>query len=297
MHLLAMELELLNARVMRKRIFTSTTSCRALALAGAFALISSATLLKADPVVILTNPGDSGAPDTTSFNLASGTVVGSASSNFSLAGGAGLGGGDFTGTLFTTVLSGVDLSGVDGLPADFAANYGGLIFAYEIKNLTSGGNPNNDPDGIYRGINQLTVGGWNGFNTAIGYSRSDFLHAPGTNPVPPGETNRDNITGDSLQFHFPPDISAPPIFAGENGYSLIVFTNATSFSGIIGTLDSALYADGGLSFAGNQSINSVETLTASTDTTSVPDNGTTALLLGLGCVALGLTHFARRSGK
>jgi hypothetical protein len=179
---------------------------------------------------------------------------------------------------------------------DNISTQGGLTFVYELKNTTVGGT---------HGISWLDVGGWaSSFLTDLGYG-TVLLADNGGAIVNPGETIRFPEVGagaDSgkIRFTFPPGSEEPPIFSGEQGMQLILFTNATAYASTTGNVITNEFDpnDINLILDGTQETLSVSTFTASTGAASgVPDGGTTALLLGAALVSLAVVSRskARRS--
>ncbi len=181
--------------------------------------------------------------------------------------------GNVRGLLGVKVLSGVTQN-----------TLGGLTFVYEVQNNSASGT---------EGITDFSLGGWAGVQTDVVYggntNGSDFFFSPtNTSFVSPGDANR-SLNGDTIDFTFPPvsvSASAPPIFAGQDSFQLIVFTDATAWTNTSGTVTTNDFDTSG----SNQISDTTNTGSAATYTAvaSVPDSGMTALLLGIGLIVLGL---------
>lgn len=221
----------------------------------------------AAPVEVL-NASGAGTPDANVFpSFASATVVASSvDAPFSTGG---------NGRLTTQILSGVDFALLSG----GAVTYSGLTFVYELSNIAASG---------YQGITDLAVSGWGSTQIAVAFgqslSSSNYSSTPNPALVQPGQIYR-SFDGDTLTFSFPPGYIEPPIFAGQTGMQLIVFTDAMSYRATHGTVFSDEF-----DAAFNQPIGNpiqqymVSTLTAAA--VAVQDSGATVLLLGLGLVGL-----------
>jgi len=137
--------------------------------------------------------------------------------------------------------------------ANFAENpyAGGLTFVYQVYNdITSTDS-----------LTGFTVDGYSGFQVSVAY----WQYNGGEQPT----TARRSVSGDTIGFNMITDSSqANVINPGNHGYQFVVFTDATSY-----THDSSGVLDG----SGAQFISL---------TPSVPDGGTTALLLGAGLLAM-----------
>lgn len=206
--------------------------------------------LRADPVALLPGDGQWGEL----VGPLGGTVVFSDTQAFTPT-------GPLVGEVGVTVLSGAN-------PYN-----GGLTFVYEVKNTSTSGT---------EGIGNFRVSGWAGFDVVIATGDNPYFSPPGGPLVVPGAFLR-SLDGDTIDFTFPPDIIAPPIFAGENGMQLILFTNATAWTGTTGsivlddfTTDRVIISDT------NRSIQ-VGTVTGAT---SVPDSGNMAILVGFAFLML-----------
>jgi hypothetical protein len=187
--------------------------------------------------------------------------------------------GSVTGTLSTYIY-------------DNVSTQGGYTFVYELKNTTVGGS---------HGISWLDIGGWaSSILTDLGYSDVLLVNNGGA-IVNPGETIRFPETGvdpaslnGKIRFTFPPGSEEPPIFAGEQGMQLVLFTSATSYVQTTG--DVIVHAfdpnDIYIRYDNTEETLTVNTFTASTGAApGVPDGGTTAILLGAAFVSLAV--FAR----
>jgi hypothetical protein len=155
---------------------------------------------------------------------------------------------------------------------------GSLTFVYEVATLTSNGT---------QGLTGFGIAGWAGVSTNVA-TGGDFYFTPSSTPVEEGWTTRSG-DGNSIWFDFPPGSSEPPIFVGENSYQLIVYTNATAWTWGFGTADGWDFDEFGAIVDGTywaDSDSSMKTLVA---VSPVPDNGSTALLLGMGFMAMGLS--------
>ena len=203
----------------------------------------------------------------------SGTVVTSRSSTFTS--------GTLTGLLNTTILTG-----------DTSNGYGAdkLTFIYELQNQSSS-TSYTDPitsEVNYKGegIIDLIVGGWLGVSTDFTLVSAD----PATHVQPDGAT-RDAISS-TIDFSFPPG-AQPPIFNGQTGFQLIIYTDATAWTDTTGTIYTVNFGAGGTPDIPDTA-RGVETFTAVAPN-SVPDGGTTALLLGMGLLSLRV--IAKRSKR
>ncbi len=162
------------------------------------------------------------------------------------------------GVLYAYVLSGLEEN-----------PYGGLTFVYEMQNTTVGGN---------LGISWLDVDGWTGVQTSVARGRNPYYYTLDNGLVRPGPFNR-SASGETIEFSFPPGSEEPPVFAGENAYQLIVFTDATSWqitSARIG-IDEFDPISGAL-IAGTSDVASLSTLSVGSSS-AVPDQGSTLLLV------------------
>ncbi|MCX6951625.1 MAG: VPDSG-CTERM sorting domain-containing protein [Verrucomicrobia bacterium] len=264
-----------------KNIFTAASVVAALELGSA---------LRADSIPVIaedangatvtgsqSTPGDPRSPLST---LTGGTTVASNLAAFTM--------GTLSGELGTTVLSGV------------AENtLGGLTFVYELRNVSSAlyENPG-DPVAAHlngEGILGLKVNGWSGFLTNFAMGTSFFFTST-TDPIIPGSAMRPYAGGDTTIFDFPTDGNQPPIFSGEVGYQLILFTNATGWTATDATVEGKF-----VGYGTDESAEGVATYTAAVGNgggggpSGVPDGGTTAILLGAGLLSLGFLN--RRSSR
>lgn len=187
--------------------------------------------------------------------------------------------GSVTGTLSTYVY-------------DNVSTQGGYTFVYELKNTTVGGS---------HGISWLDVGGWaSSFLTDLGYGNV-LIADNGGAIVNPGETIRFPEVGagaDSgkIRFTFPPGSEEPPIFATEQGMQLILFTNATNVAAITGQVVVHAFDPNDIytRYDNTEETLTVNTLTAASGSpSSVPDEGTTMLLLGSALVGLAVVSRAK----
>jgi len=257
-----------------KNIFTAASVMAALGLGSA---------LRADSIVLLaggsatvsgsqSNPGDPRSPLST---LSGGTTVASNLVDFTS--------GTLSGRLGTTVLSGVSEN-----------TLGGLTFVYELQNVTSGVW---DPGSDGEGITSLVVGTWDGFKTNFAMGTS-FYYAPTSDPILPGSADRTDGANQTVTFQFPYGDHVPPIYSGEIGYQLILFTDALGYSVTDATVFSNYFALG----------NGFDSTTASTftalagggtangPTSGVPDGATTIILIGLSTLSLGfIKRFSTRA--
>lgn len=165
-----------------------------------------------------------------------------------------------------------------------------LTFVYELSNTGAVG---------FEGISSLLIGGWAGFDISVAYG---FLPSQPFGGVNPGETVRypDADAGDlngKILFTFPPGSEEPPIFAGEHGMQLILFTNATSWTNATGAVLTDTFEDI-YTIDPNATPQTLfaKTYSASTGAApGVPDGGTTALLLGAAFMSLAV--FARAQAR
>jgi hypothetical protein len=136
---------------------------------------------------------------------------------------------------------------------------GGLTFIYEVTNTTG-------PDSV----SGFSVDGWTNFLTNV----SDFSMGAGS--IQPYSATRSN-TG-TLTFGFlNPPTGFGLVAMGQNSWDLIIYTNATSWTTVtVGVRDGS-------------------GVTLSTLGPAVPDGGTTALLLGLGLLGMGLIRRSKKS--
>lgn len=223
---------------------------------GFATLLAMTALVRAQADGITLDPGSS--VSVANSNLSAYTPDGSFSTDFSV--------GGIQGKLFAYAF----------LPGVLENELGGVTFVYELQNLSQGGS---------EGISFLDVSGWLGVNTMVARGRVPFTENYNGPLVRPGNFSRDE-SGETISFSFPPGSEEPPIFAGENAYQLIVFTDATAWSVVTGqvktddfTVDKELIPD-----TGNWV--SVNTFGVHATTTTVPDGGSTALLAGLVLLAL-----------
>lgn len=244
-----------------KTIFTTTAAVVALGL-GSSLRADSISLTPGNSVSVTgsqTNPSDPRDPLTT---LTGGTVVASNLASFTS--------GTVIGKVGTTVLSGVSEN-----------TLGGLTFVYELQNVSSA---TWDPAYDGEGITSFVLGGWDGFATNFSMGTS-YFYASTNNPILPGYVDRSTGPDETISFGFPYDPSNPPIYNGEIGYQLILFTDAHAWTATDGTVFSNFFAAGnGFDSA------TVSTFTATaggTGPTGVPDGATTAGLLGLSLLTLG----------
>ena len=215
-----------------------------------FAAIGMVPTLRADPLV----PGGSvDAPNIGS--LTSGTEVASNLGLFSS--------GTVDGQVGVKVLSGVTSNVL-----------GGLTFVYEVANLSTSGS---------EGLGNFAVAGWAGLSIDVVVGEG-FFFTPNGAPVQQGFVTR-SLDGNSILFDFPPGDEEPPIFAGQNSFQLIVYTNATAWRYVSGGVASWDYDGNGDIIDGSKWNGGMETIVAAS---LVPDAGTSALLLGLGFIVLAL---------
>ncbi len=180
------------------------------------------------------------------------------------------------------------LLGVEVLSGVTENTLGGLTFVYEVQNNSQSGT---------EGITDFSLGGWAGVQTDVVYGGntdgSGFFFSPtSTSFVSPEAANR-SLNGDTIDFTFPPAPAInPPIFAGQDSFQLIVFTDATAWTNTSGTVTTNDFDFNGNPI--NPNTGSAGTLTA---VASVPDGGTTALLLGFGLIALSFLAAQRKLAK
>lgn len=186
--------------------------------------------------------------------------------------------GPITGKVGVKILSGV-------IDNPFA---GGLTFVYEIQNTSL---PSQGP--YAPGITFFDVSGWAGLDVIVAQSNDSYLFSPTGLPVVPGPAFRSN-DGDIVTFTFPPDNPGgggePPIFAGEYGYQLIIYSNVTAWQSVIGNIITEDFLSPSES-VGNLQYMTVSTLSA---VAAVPDHATTALLLVIGAGVLVMFASAQR---
>lgn len=189
-----------------------------------------------------------------------------------------IGAGPITGKVGVKILSGV-------IDNPFA---GGLTFIYEIQNTSE-----QSQGGIFPGITYFDISGWTDFDIIVAQSNDSYAFSPTGQPVVPGQAVRSG-DGNLVTFTFPPDNPGgggePPIFAGEYGYQLIIFSNATNWGAITGTITTEDYLSPSESIGNPQSM-SVSTLSA---VAAVPDHSTTGLLVVIGTGLVLLIASARR---
>lgn len=261
------------------------------ALGGVGVLQSNAQVFVSLPNGGTTTPAPEGVAAALFDMVFSAPAAYSSSSSFS----TGLGG--VSGTLTTNVYSAVGTEFIPPWdPFEFASitsatglnpsgGLGGYAFVYELKNLSSysGGN--------HVGLTLLETLGWGSsvqMVVAFGGEESTALDLDGEGRVRPGKVTR---TGDGtgVKFSYPPGSEEPPIFEGETGFKLIVFTDATNVSLVDATLTSKEF----VGVADEEAVDgTTKTGTAQlyvgykTTGTGVPDHAGTAGLCALALAAL-----------
>lgn len=221
---------------------------------------ASAAVVCAAPIVLL-EPGVPDTPEPATYaNFQVAPPLAMISSAFSA--------GSVTGYLDTYVF------------ADVAENpfAGGLTFVYELKNISSADSTH--------GVSFFDIAGWAGFDIWGAFGDTVISSTSAVAPVRPGQIERDE-TGDLIRFTFPPGSQEPPIFAGEEGMQLILFTNATAYAPIEASVVTNDFFEGAI-VRGTREFLSVNTLTGSTASTAVADGGAIAVALGAAMVALAL---------
>jgi hypothetical protein len=190
-------------------------------------------------------------------------------------------------------------TGIDGYMGSYVLtgnSYGAndLTFVYQFKNTS--------PADSLQGVSFLVLNGFSdslSLSIALGntvYDNSPTSPIFDSNFVLPKWVSRPG--GDQLWFAFPPDVIAPPIFGGENSFQLVVYTNATNFTDtqVANVITDRFTSTDPLT--GDYDANNPNHLDGGTAgilaPSTVPENGSTAILVGLGLVSFSLARFKRK---
>jgi len=138
------------------------------------------------------------------------------------------------------------------------ASAGGLTFVYEVTNSSA------SPDSV----SGFSVNGWTGFNTDV----ADY-NIGGIQPYSAQRSPSGTILFNFMELPTGSGQVAP----GTSSWQLVIYSDATSWTDVsVGVRDGS-------------------GVTISTLGPAVPDGGTTALLLGLGLLGMGLIRRSKKS--
>jgi hypothetical protein len=170
-----------------------------------------------------------------------------------------------------------------GVASPFGPGSDKLIFAYRILNLSApliASHYDSQNQEILRkwGITSFAVSGFQGVQTAV----AEVIE-PG---VDPGQVGR---SGGVVTFNYPPVVpsgeAAPPIYAGENSRTLLVFTDATAFSSVTSTVTNTDVDYAGTTTEVVMGVPLQQSVTVFAPS-SVPDSASTSGMIGLALVLL-----------
>jgi hypothetical protein len=186
---------------------------------------------------------------------------------------------DSVGKLITTVFQGVQVA---------PGGYSGLTFVYELKNVRT------EIAWPQLGLIDLVIAEWADIGVAVAFNAPDenLAYVEHGAVFRSGGFNGD----DEIKFTYPPvdpdEGPEPPIFSGEFGMKLVLFTNASDFDPTTAIVNAASFNASNGPALDPAPYYEVNTLRGASPTAAVPDSGGTAALVG--ATGLGLAAFRRR---
>jgi hypothetical protein len=183
------------------------------------------------------------------------------------------------------------ITGVDGyvgtLSSYVLSGTSGLTFVYEVTNDSA--------VSANLGITEMLLQGFAGVDIKVAMGTNLFSTPTGSEGpyllINPDTLDRSDSSdlGDSLYYYFTPGVThGPPIFSDQSSFQMIVYTNASQYTVGTGLLAVDLFDANGNEVTEAGVSDALDIYTPIAPVSSVPESGTTAMLVGLALIPLGL---------